>query len=303
MARSDSMKLSRANPGHRPISPVLDSLLEVLSGLSPEDWNKPTACALWSVKDVALHLLGGDVGILSRKRDAYAYSGSPIKNWGELVTLINNLNDIWVKAASRLSPRLLCDLLKLSGEQVCDYFTSLDPFAIGGPVDWAGPEPAPVWLDLAREYTEWWHHQQQIRDAVGKPGLTEPRFFAPVLDAFVRALPRTYASVDAKDATLIALTITGDSGGQWFLLRETGVWNLYCEDTKPADAAIVMDQEVAWRLFTKGITKTEALSKTTLLGDRSLAAKALDMVSVIVLDNHRAIHYSISLAVLTDFSL
>jgi len=113
-----------------------------------------TACPRWSVKDIATHLLGGQLGILSRKRDAYAYSGNPIKNWDELVVLINNLNEIWVKAASRLSPRLLCDLLKLSGEQVCDYFNSLHPYAIGGPVDWAGPERAPVWLDLAREYTE-----------------------------------------------------------------------------------------------------------------------------------------------------
>ncbi len=32
------------------------------------------------------------------------------------------------------------------------------------------PWPAPVWLDLAREHTEGRTHQQQIRDAVGRPG-------------------------------------------------------------------------------------------------------------------------------------
>lgn len=260
---------------------VLDSLLELLSGLSAEDWNKPTACALWSVKDIATHLLGGHLGILSRKRDGYAYSGDPIQKWDELVALINNLNDIWVKAASRLSPRLLCDLLKLSGEQVCTYFNSLDPYAIGGPVSWAGPERAPVWLDLAREYTEWWHHQQQIRDAVGKPGLKQPRFFAPVLDAFVRALPHTYRNVDAKDGTLIALTISGDSGGRWLLRRETGAWQLYVGGAQQVDAEVVIDQDVAWRLSTKGITKDEALRQATLGGDQSLGVKALEMVSVI----------------------
>lgn len=259
--------------------PILDSLLAVLSGLSDEDWNRPTACALWSVKDVASHLLGGDVGILSRKRDAFA--DNSIISWEELVALVNGLNETWVKTTRRMSPRLLCDLLKHTGEQVCDYFKSLDPFAIGGPVNWAAPDPAPVWLDLAREYTERWLHQQHIRDAIGKPGLREPKFFAPVLDAFVRALPRTYRTVAAKDGTRMALTITGDAGGSWFLLRENGAWNLYCDDAKPADAAIVMDQDVAWRLFTKGITRTEALSKTTLLGDQSLAAKALETVSII----------------------
>jgi len=260
---------------------VLESLLDLLSDLSPEDWDKPTACSRWSVKDIATHLLGGQLGMLSRKRDGYGYSGDPIQKWDELVALINNLNDIWVKAASRLSPRLLCDLLKLSGEEVCVYFNSLDPYAIGGPVDWAGPEPAPVWLDLAREYTEWWHHQQQIRDAVGKPGLKEPRFFAPVLDAFVRALPHTYRNVDAKDGTLVALTISGDSGGKWLLRRENGAWRLYVDDAREADAETIINQEIAWRLFCKGTTKDEALAGAILSGDRALASKALEMISVI----------------------
>lgn len=260
---------------------VLDSLLDLLSGLSAEDWNKPTACVRWSVKDIAAHLLGGQLGILSRKRDGFAFSGDPIQKWEDLVSLINNLNDIWVKAASRLSPRVLCDLLKLSGDQVCAYFNSLDPNATGDPVDWAGPEPAPVWLDLAREYTEWWHHQQQIRDAVGKPGLKEPKFFAPVIDAFVRALPHTYRNVDAKDGTLVALRISGDSGGRWLLRRETGAWRLYVDGGQQAEAETIIDQEIAWRLFTKGISIDAALAGTTLAGDRALATNALKMISVI----------------------
>jgi len=260
---------------------TLDSLLDLLSGLSTDDWDKPTVCSRWSVKDIATHLLGGQLGILSRKRDGYAYSGSPIMNWDDLVALINNLNALWVKAASRLSPRVLCDLLKLSGEQVCVYFNSLDVYAMGDPVDWAGPEGAPVWLDLAREYTEWWHHQQQIRDAVARPGLTEPRFFAPVLDTFVRALPHTYREVDAKDGALVAVTISGDSGGQWLLKREKKAWRLYVGCAAKTDAETIVDQEIAWRLFTKGISKEEALVGATLNGDRGLASKTLEMISVI----------------------
>lgn len=260
---------------------VLDSLVDLLTGLSMDDWNRPTICARWSVKDIATHLLGGQLGILSRNRDRYAYSGSPIKKWDDLVRLINELNDIWVRAASRLSPRLLCDLLQHSGKQVCVYFSSLDPYSIGGPVDWAGPERAPVWLDLAREYTEWWHHQQQIRDAVAKPGLKEPRFFAPVLDAFVRALPHTYRLVDAKDGTTVALTISGDSGGRWLLRREEGNWRLYLAGGEKTGAEIVIDQETAWRLFTKGVTKGEARKRAAISGDRDLASKALDMISVL----------------------
>jgi uncharacterized protein (TIGR03083 family) len=260
---------------------VLASLLELLSGLSAEDWKKPTSCSQWSVKDVAAHLLWVDASNLSRKRDDYSFVGQPIAGWDQLVALINELNNTWVKATRGLSPRVLCDLLKLIGGHACDYFSSLDPFALGEPVNWAGPQPAPVWLDLAREHTERWHHQQQIRDAVDKPGLKEPKFFAPVLDAFARALPHTYKDTDAPDGVIVALTIAGDSGGRWLLKRENGAWQLYVDDTHRADAEAIIDQDIAWRLFSRGISRDQALAVSTITGDLGLASKAFEMVSVI----------------------
>ncbi|MGA9768803.1 MAG: maleylpyruvate isomerase family mycothiol-dependent enzyme [Blastocatellia bacterium] len=262
-------------------SDTLDVLLTLLTNLSADDWNRPTAAPLWSVKDIAQHLLGGELGILSRKRDGYLFTNAQINSWDDFVAFINGLNHDWVKATQRLSPVVLCDLLEFAGRQVCAYFDSLDPFAPGGPVEWAGPEPAPLWLDLAREYTERWHHQQQIRDAVGKPGLKEPEYFAPVLDAFVRALPQTYRNLSADDDTLIALTLTGDSGGKWFLLRENASWNLYINVARQPQAEVSIDQDVAWRLFTKGLSREEARTRAIISGDQALARRALEMVSVI----------------------
>ena len=260
---------------------ILDSLLTLLSGLSSEDWERPTACARWSVKDVALHLLGDEVGILSRKRDAFAPPAGAVSDWQELVALINELNERWVRAARRISPSLLCDLLGYVGSQSCLYFQSLDPYAMGSPVSWAGPDPAPVWLDVTREYTERWLHQQHIRDAVGKPGLKEPRLFAPVLDAFVRALPHTFRAVAVAEGTAVALTISGDAGSAWTLLRERGKWVLYVGVLSEADARVNVDQETAWRLFTRGISPTEARKRVTLAGDKTLGRKVLDTVSII----------------------
>jgi uncharacterized protein (TIGR03083 family) len=260
---------------------TLDALVGLLSGLSPDEWQQPTVCAGWAVKDVAAHLLGGEVGILSRKRDRYMYSGSAFIEWRELVALINELNDSWVKATRRLSPRLLCDLLRITGEQANAYFASLDPEALGDPVDWAGPERAPVWLDLAREYTERWHHQQQIRDAVNRPGLKEPRYLAPVLDAFVRALPRAYAEVQADEGALVTLTINGAAGGRWHLRREGDAWQLYLDADERALATVSLDEEAAWRLFTKGIKPEAARAHARIEGDERLALPALGMISII----------------------
>jgi hypothetical protein len=224
--------------------------------------------------------LGGEVGILSRKRDGYV-PGGRIRSWEELVGLVNRWNEEWVQGTQRMSPTVLVDLLRFTGTQVCAYFHSLDPYELGEPVSWAGPEPAPVWLDLAREYTERWHHQQHIRDAVGRPGLKGPRYLAPVLDAFVRALPHSFRGIEAADGTLVALTISGPSGDRWFLLQQEGRWELYLGLPGTVAAEVVLQDDDAWRLFTAGLSREEALACATIRGDRSLALQVLDTVSII----------------------
>ena len=143
---------------------------------------------------MAAHLLGDDLGRLSWGRDDYVNpafaAGLDISTLPGLVAAIDRQNAVWVEGRGGSARGLLIELLAMTGELTEAYFASLDMTALGMPVDWAGPEPAPVWLDVAREYTERWVHQQHIRDAVGKPGLKERRWLGPVLDAFVRGLPR-----------------------------------------------------------------------------------------------------------------
>jgi len=260
--------------------PLLEALLGLLSALSDDDWRRPTACAGWAVKDVVAHMLSGDLGNLSRQRDGWP-SGIAPRDAADLVVQINTHNERWVQAARFVSPRTLRELLALTGSRVCDYFASLDPHAVGDVVSWAGPEPAPVWLDLAREYTERWHHQQHIRDAVGRPGLREPRFFAPVLATFVRALPMTYRDVAAEVGTVVGLTITGPAGGQWALRREPSAWTLGPGTADDRAAEVALDEDTAWRLFTNGVDRERAAGAAKITGDRRLGAKLFDAVAII----------------------
>ena len=255
-------------------------LLSLLKSLSAQDWQKPTVCLGWLVKDVALHILGSEIGNISRRRDGWE-ANVLIDTWEELVAFVNDWNQNWVSVARRISPPLLIDLLDLSGSQMCAYFQTLDPFSIGASVDWVGPKPAPVWLDLAREYTERWHHQQHIRDAVDRPGLKQPRYLSPVLDTFIRALPRTYQSIQADENTSVSISITGEAGGRWSILRENGEWNFYKGAPDKPTAEVLVDQDVAWRLFTRGIDPEKALKEMIFKGDQTLAHKVLGMTSII----------------------
>jgi uncharacterized protein (TIGR03083 family) len=263
-------------------TPTLEALIQLLSDLSSEEWMQPTVCAGWTVKDVALHLLAVDIGNISRKRDGFSVTPrKPIQGDQDLLEFINFLNESWISTAQRISTPLLIDLLRFIGEQANDFFATVDPFELGGAVSWAGPDPAPHWLDLAREYTERWHHQQHIRDAVRKPGLKEPRFFAPILDAFVRAMPYTYRDVSAPEGTTVTLHITGDSGSHWTIRREQGHWMLYTGSHPSPTAQVSFDQEDAWRLFTKGIDPDQVRARAALSGADELGARIFEMVSII----------------------
>jgi uncharacterized protein (TIGR03083 family) len=255
-------------------------LVSLLKGLSEPEWRLPTAAPSWNVKDVALHILGGDVANLSRRRDGFSLPAD-LSSYEKLVRFINEINGLWVAAGQRMSAPVIIDLMEHLGQQMDEYFASLDPFAPGGTVGWAGPAPMPQWFDVAREYTERWHHQQQIRDATGRPGLYAPRLFAPVLDTFVRALPRTFREVEAKVGTVVRLVLTGTAGREWSLVQEAGKWELFEGRTERVDAEVTIAAEKAWKIFTRGLRGNEALRCTEIRGDRVLGAKVLETVSVI----------------------
>ena len=209
---------------------VRRELLSLLRGLRDEDWKKPTAAGNWNVKDVALHILGGDVGNLSRRRDAFSLKAD-LSSYEKLVAFINEINASWVAAGQRISAPLLIDLLEHVGLQADQYFAGLDMFAMGEPVSWAGDEPMPVWFDMAREYTERWHHQQQIRDATGRPGLYERRLFEPVMGTFVRALPWMFRDEKWAQGTTVTLRLTGVLNKEWSLVRAG--WRLCFRAIRP----------------------------------------------------------------------
>lgn len=260
------------------------ALLDLLGDLTTVEWGRSTACPGWSVQDIAAHLLADDIGRLSRGRDGHSNpdfaAGLDISTLPGLIAAIDRQNALWVEAMRRVSPPVLIDLLRLTGEQTASYFATLDLDATGGPVDWVGPAPAPVWLDLAREYTERWVHQQQIRDAVNRPGLQEPEWFAPVIAAFVLGLPRALGEAGRPGETVL-LTIAGEAGGQWLARRGQTGWVLTPGHDAAPTAAVTLDQDHAWRLFTRGITPYQARQAARLTGDPDLTARALETVSIL----------------------
>jgi hypothetical protein len=132
-------------------------------------------------------------------------------------------------------------------------------------VSWAGPGPAPVWLDAARDFSEYWTHHQQICDATRQPGLMSPGYARPVIDTFMRALPHTLHHVAAPEGTVLQMTVTGPGAGEWACTRDPDRWSLHRHSHPEPATRVELDTDTAWRLCTRGITPASAQANTSIL--------------------------------------
>ncbi len=263
--------------------PKLDALLiDVLQSLSPAEWEAQTVAKRWKVKDVASHLLDTTLRGISTSRDGYfGEKAENIHSYADLVSFLNELNMSWTNATKRISPQLLITLLEQNCKTYYSHLQTLDPFAPAiFSVAWAGQESSPNWFHIAREYTEKFIHQQQIRDAVGKQALFTKELFYPFIDTFMYALPHTYRTVDAAEGTTVRVVITTDIGGEWMICKQTNGWSFLTEHTQAASATLRISPDIAWKLFSKSMNPAEALPHVQLEGDVDLGKTALQMVSV-----------------------
>lgn len=266
----------------RPLYPLeRRALLDLLGSLGPSDWARPTACPGWDVKDVAGHVVQDYLRRLSGSRDGHRTL--TVEEGEELPRALARANEAFVVAARALSGRVVRDLIAHLGPELDAMWQERDLDASSSiDVWWAAPGvAAPVWLDAARDYTEFWVHQQQIRDAVGRPGATEPALLHPVVDTFARALPHTLRRCAPPAGTAVELRVSGPAGGAWTVTRLASGWSLGAAPARPPAADVELDADTFWRLATRGITPEQAARSARAGGDRELGAAVLSILSII----------------------
>ncbi len=255
-----------------------DELIELLKGLNIEDWKKNTCIKDRDVKDLVSHIIDTSVRRVSIGRDKH-FSDVP-KDFSHegLISFIQNLNKTWIEATKRISPRILIELLKISEEELIDYLKELDLKEKAlFPVEWAGEkEYSENWFDIAREYTEKWHHQMQIREALGKEGkLYSKRYFDPIIEIFAVALPYTYDKYNGDNFTL-EIEIFGGSGRSYYIEKITGktrfVSRRICQNK------VVIEDKEFWKLVTNSKDRNKV--KIEVEGDKFIGEHILTMVTV-----------------------
>lgn len=264
--------------------PLLVELTGLLRALNRADWDRPTLAGKWRVRDVAAHLLDGDLRRIAAGRDGHALPMDfPIQSDHDLARFVNGLNQQGVAYGARLSPRLLVDLLEVVGVWTADLMESLpkDNPALWA-VSWAGERESPNWMDVGREYTEKWHHQMQIRDAVGEARLLAPRFMKPLLEISVRVLKVAYARLEAPLGTAVTLEVSGPTNAIYSVVREDAGWSVRRGRAEAPAAVVTVATDDAWRIFYNAVQSPGLMERIEIKGDHALAAPLLGARSVVI---------------------
>jgi uncharacterized protein (TIGR03083 family) len=266
-------------------TPVTSSLSALLRTLDADAWATP-AVGSWQVRDVVAHLIDISLRRLSFGRDGHTPPPPPfpIASDRDFARFINQINADWVTASQRLSSRQLVDWYDTAGRELSAYFESqaIDAPGLFG-VSWAGEMESAGWFDTGREFTEQWHHQAQIRQAVGAPPMADPEWLRATLLIALRGLPHAYRNQAAREGDALTLDIAGASGGTFTLTRTGDAWQLHAgapEDEPTARVAV--SDDAAWRLLFNGLDAAAARTALAVTGQIELANPLMSARSIVI---------------------
>lgn len=264
-------------------------LIYFLADLKAEEWRLKTSVADRTVKDLAAHILDGSMRRLSIQRDHYLNSEfqSHFASNEELVEAIQQLNRSWMLAFQRISPRLLIELLKKYEQEVYELFTRLknEDEAVFA-VSWAGEQVSANWFDIARDYTEKWHHQQQMRLTTNRPMLLSERFIEPVYDTFMMGMPfhlQQSAQLNSAEGDHLLVEITGEARLKYSFVYRQQTWQRSeMPPSKPPTAHVVIPAALGWQFYTNTFrNKSDYFHLIKMNGNQPLCEASMYLVTVL----------------------
>jgi uncharacterized protein (TIGR03083 family) len=201
--------------GHREAGALatreLERTLSVVANLRREDWERPTACTAWDVRELVAHLAGACAGYASWSEFRRQYLRNPYIR--EASMSIDGINRRQVEDRAGATPQQLIDELRMAGPKAIRVRQRIPwplralrvPF--GPPLGFA---PVGYLTDVIY-IRDMWMHRLDICRATGQPFVQSPGHDGRIVALVVRDLNRNLQKMLAGQAVLFVLD--GPAGG------------------------------------------------------------------------------------------
>jgi len=270
-----------------PGEPVVDQLAEVwasLNGVCEQldggEWDRPTDCPGWSVKDNLSHLVGIEHMLLGdpappRLAEVPAHVAN---EFGEV-------NEAWVDARRSVpGPEVLAEFAETTGRRI-EALSAMSPDEWDA-VGWSPVGEVPYRQFMETRVLDTWAHEQDIRRAVGRPGGRTGPGEAAALDRCERTMPYVVGKrVAPPDGSSVVFTVTGALGRQIVVTMDEG--RARPASAPPPNPPIVelgMDQETFWSLGFGRVAAAEALASGRVVvgGDVGIGRRVVESMSFMI---------------------
>jgi uncharacterized protein (TIGR03083 family) len=264
LADAASIPYITPDEARRLLEDEVSRLLALLQTLAPDDWNRPTACTLWNVRDMVAHQAGGYASGTGYRELFRQYLRVPKR--GQLPEDAINKFQLVVRA-SKSPAELIAELRATGPAAIRNWaygFRLFKPLAI--------PDPRAGWLSMRHlmlvvHSRDTWMHRLDICRATGRPFEQTREHDGRINELVVRDLARWLAPKLSPHA--ITLDLAGSIGGSWKIGKGT------------PSATIRMDA-LDFNIYASGrFTPDAATALAEFSGDNDLAARALREFKVV----------------------
>ena len=114
-----------------------------------------------------------------------------------------------------------------------------------------------MWLEHAREVSEYWVHRQQLLDSLDRPSDLRADLLGPVLDALRWAYPHRLATIPSQRGDTVIIDIDGAVERRWILVADEH-WRFTTDPGPRVTATGRLDADDAWRRLTNNATHDDA---------------------------------------------
>lgn len=261
-----------------PKEPVIDAItaefavLETLLGeLADSDWPRPTPCPGWDVRAQVAHIIGTESMLAKIDPPAGAGEATP----GEHIRNdIGAFNEQWVQGLADATP----DAMRARFAEV--VAVREQALAALTDAEWSEEGFTPAGRDTHGRFMrirvfDMWMHEQDIRDAVGRPGHEEGPVVELVLDEMEGALGFVVGKkAGAPAGTSVTFELTGPSGRTRHVAVGERAAVVDALDG-PADVTLRMPIGVFTRLAGGRQLDRDLVAEVDVDGDAALAGQIL----------------------------
>jgi uncharacterized protein (TIGR03083 family) len=248
----------------------LERFLALATSLSDDEWENPTACTLWNVRQLLAHVTGASAAYASWSE--FMHQGSPKVQRpyrASGLSFLDSMNQIQVDDRAHATPVALIEELRVAGPRAIATRARLPGLlralrvplpALGGFV------PIGYLTDLI--YTrDMWMHRLDLCRATQREMVMTPEHDGRIVALVVRDLEK---KLTAKLRTLsMVYHLSGNAGGRWQL------------GAKTSPATTIQLDALDFNLLASGrLTPQEAWSRASIAGESALARDVLNQTTV-----------------------